>query len=240
LPIRVIKEDRSLDAAASRSQEELAKLRWHWTLDESNPKRVGIREYAKAVGRSHTTIRTVAAGYAAWKEASGSVHASRSLNDEIEMAKLGATKQVATEALAKATGKSIGNVASTRRSDIDSVIRSAEHRAERQGTTVEEEIPRAAASHAKTQQHEAKAKADRKAKHTLQYIRLEGLITTASIALKKALDEAADVAFNEEEEFLLRDSIAHLQALLTLIDLRVGGTPDIDWDGELAKIGAQS
>ena len=52
LPESVIKEDRRL----SRGAEELCKLRWHWTLDESNPQRISMREYARQVGVRHPAI----------------------------------------------------------------------------------------------------------------------------------------------------------------------------------------
>jgi len=48
LPARVIERDHTL----AKSADELMKLRWHWTLDESNAKRVGFSEYARSVGAS--------------------------------------------------------------------------------------------------------------------------------------------------------------------------------------------
>jgi hypothetical protein len=50
--------------AAESTSQELAQHRWHWTLDESNPKRVSMRDYTDEVGRSYSTIRTSVKGYA--------------------------------------------------------------------------------------------------------------------------------------------------------------------------------
>lgn len=63
---QVIAADRRLDDNAKRASEDLAKHRWHWTLDESNPDRVSIRAYARAVGRHHRTISVQANGFSAW------------------------------------------------------------------------------------------------------------------------------------------------------------------------------
>jgi hypothetical protein len=64
LPAQVIREDRQLEKARESTAETLMRHRWHWTLDESNPDRVSMREYARAVGRSFSTINADATGYA--------------------------------------------------------------------------------------------------------------------------------------------------------------------------------
>ena len=46
------------------ASEELARHRWHWTLDESNPDRVSFSEYAAGVGRHKSQIQSFARGYA--------------------------------------------------------------------------------------------------------------------------------------------------------------------------------
>lgn len=35
LPSEVVEQDKQLDAEIARKTDELMKLRWHWTLDES-------------------------------------------------------------------------------------------------------------------------------------------------------------------------------------------------------------
>jgi hypothetical protein len=66
LPADVINEDFMLEGQVSGVTEKLAQLRWHWTLDESNPEAVGVREYARQVGRNDSVIHRMARGYANW------------------------------------------------------------------------------------------------------------------------------------------------------------------------------
>lgn len=234
LPAQVIKEDRQLAQAA----DDLAKLRWHWTLDESNSKRVSFRAYAEAVGRSHVSIRSSANGYAAFIVASGNEFpTTRSLTDHIELAKLSDRKQAATEALADAQGLTVSNVAATQRDRVKDVVELAEAAAERRGTSVEEEIPRAAISHHRTREHAAKQRAEHKKRHTMRYIEMEGHLAGAKQRLTDALKCAQDVNFDDEEAELIADSIRNVSALLRLLDARFVGTSGTDWDAELARIG---
>lgn len=237
LPAQVIKEDRKLATAA----DDLAKLRWHWTLDETNPDRVSFRQYAKDVGRDVRTISTMVNGYVTYLAESVAVHGNtRSLNDHIELAKIGARKQAATEALADAQGLSVGNVASTQRDRVKDVVELAEAAAERRGTTVEEEIPRAAVSHHRTREYAAKQRAEHKKRHTMRYIEMEGHLAAAKQRLNDALKCAQDVDFDDEEAELIADSIRNVSALLRLLDARFVGTSGTDWDAELARIGGAS
>ena len=44
------------------------------------------------------------------------------------------------------------------------------------------------------------------------------------------------MGFSDDEMELIRDSLARVKAVLQLIDLRMAGTPDIDWDAEAARL----
>ena len=235
IPRKIIEADHRLERAAESSAAQLAELRWRWTKDETNAQRVTVGAYAAAVGRRPEAIRVMALGYAEWKNPVR-VANDRSLNDCIELAKLGAEAQAATVAVAKALGKSPGNVASSERGTVRGVLANARDAAERKGTSVGEEIPRAAASIAKTRAVEAKTRSERKARYGLRYVQIDGKILTAKRHLTEALELADDIA-DEEERELLRDAIANLVALTHLIDLRLGGAPDIDWNAELVKLG---
>jgi hypothetical protein len=68
LPSDVIATDHRLETAVNRSSEALAKHRWHWTRDESNPARVSMREYAKAINRGYKTVHSYAKGYELWSD----------------------------------------------------------------------------------------------------------------------------------------------------------------------------
>ena len=61
-----VARDHELEAAHEKTSEALAKHRWHWTLDESNPERLTIQEYARRVVRGRASIHRMAYGYAAF------------------------------------------------------------------------------------------------------------------------------------------------------------------------------
>jgi len=73
LPARVIERDHTL----AKSADELMKLRWHWTLDESNAKRVGFSEYARSVGASEGRVRGDAKAWQAYQQSRDSSRSRR-------------------------------------------------------------------------------------------------------------------------------------------------------------------
>ena len=78
--------------------------RWHWTLDEDNPKRVSIRQYAKEVGVGFKRVANTVNGYAAWS--SGDVGSHITLGECIERVSMSTERAAATEAVAKVHGMS--------------------------------------------------------------------------------------------------------------------------------------
>lgn len=234
LPKKVIAEDRRLDATAVSAQEQLAELRWHWTLDESNPDRVSFRAYAEAVGLNNTAIRAMANGYATWS-ADASV-STRTLTDCIELAKLSTTKQAATEATAQAMGLSVTAVASGHRDKVKETVASATEAAERKGTSVEEEIPRIAQAHETQRKSAAKQRAEHKQNHSLRYIQIEGHLAAAKDRLGKALDVAHDVELADEEVELIVDMLRQVNVALRMLDARFVGESGADWDAEAEKL----
>src|SRR5262245_43092584 len=103
LPRRVVTDDNRMDKGVTAMTEALAELRWHWTLDEDNPKRVPLKAYARAVGRAYMVVHAYAHGYATWSE-SGDL--GTEIGEHIARAKVGAEKAAAIDAVAKASGKS--------------------------------------------------------------------------------------------------------------------------------------
>jgi hypothetical protein len=230
---KVVAEDHRLEQVAERGREELAQHRWHWTLDESNPERMPIREYARQVARSERVIRMMVNGYASWT-ATGTRRGK--LNDEIERAALGEEKLAATEAVAKARGISVGTARQHHADEIREVRATATERAERRGTKPTEEIEQVVEDRARVQRGVRQAESERKAAHTLRYVEMEGKIAAAKRYLSEALRVAEDVPFADEERDLISETIGELRALLNLIDMRVAGRADVDWDAELAKL----
>lgn len=233
LPSHVITEDHRLDQAATSAQEALADLRWHWTLDETNPDRVSFRRYAEAVGRSDRAIGNMARGYAMWTEGGANdIVRTRSLTDCIELAKLGEESRAATEATAEAMGLSVGNVASAHRDKVKETIRAAHEAAERRGTSVEEEMPRVARLHEDARQARARDKVPR----SRRYVQIEGHLSAAKDRLRQALDAAHDVDLEGEEVDLIVDMLHQVAATLRLLDARFTGDSGTDWDAEKDRL----
>ena len=66
LPSEVVEKDKQLDGEIARKVGELMELRWHWTLDETNPDRVTVAAYGRAVGRARQVISRDAIAWARW------------------------------------------------------------------------------------------------------------------------------------------------------------------------------
>lgn len=238
LPTEVIDRDRKLQ----RSADELMELRWHWTLDETNPNRVGLREYGRQVGTHNSRISRDAnawADYLAAQSAAGAsstVGAAQTPSDFRELRNLNAERQEAAQAIAAARGTSTGNVARHGRDEVDAVLNTARERAVDRGTTIDHEIKRAAEWREKARKAARQEKDERREAQTMRYVQFEGLIGKAMQSLRTILDESKDVNLDDELRELLTHSLADLRALLNLIDLRITGETEIDWDSELQKL----
>jgi len=231
-----VAEDHRLEAAHEKSIEQLARHRWHWTLDESNPDRVSLSEYARRVSRRLSTVQKMAHGYAAWTGDRGSaVGGPVTLGDFIEQAHLGAEKAEATEAVAAATGKSFSTVARGQRTEVKTVLDTARDRAERKGTSVSDEIPKVADWREKSRQAR-QSELDHKRATRYVLVELEGHLGAALRRLREALKLAREVDFDSEETELISDSIEKLKTSIALLDVRVTGETMVDWDSEFARV----
>ena len=237
LPAAAVAEDARLEGAAERSVVDLAHHRWHWTLDESNPDRVTFTEYAAAIHRHRVTVAKQAKGYADWMLREGD-SLRGPLSEYVDRANISEERQAAIEAVAVATGTSFQVARQGRTEDVKSVLAVAREKVER-GTAADmtEGIEKAGADLKRSITSEKKQGEDRKERHSLRYVAMEGHIANAMRRLREALAEAQDVPFTDEERELIADSLAKLRAVLNLIDIRVTGTTTVDWDAELAKMG---
>lgn len=102
----IIDTDHRLSLEAETAQQQLAQHRWHWTLDESNPERVSIRQYAREVGKAYTTIHGMVKGYQIKGDRDGPI----TLTDCIELANLSAERQDEAIAQAQEENRSIAAV----------------------------------------------------------------------------------------------------------------------------------
>jgi hypothetical protein len=240
LPRAVVETDHKLEGAHDRASEELAKHRWHWTLDESNPNRVPVREYARAIGRNDTVIARYAKGWAIYQDRMAAPRAGGAaftLQDAIRQSELSVENQAFAEAIAEGSGRPIAQVSrGDNRHKMHEIVGQAKARAERQGTDPVEEARRIAEHQRRSQEMDARERQRKQSRHTLRYVEIEGHLANAQRRLLQALQTAEGVDFTQEEMDLIRDSIVKIRGVLALIDLRMTGTPDIDWDAEAAKL----
>ena len=241
LPKTVVKRDHDLSQSYESIGMELMEHRWHWTLNEANPKRVSIKEYASEVGRAASTIKGDAEGwvlYLAQQEriAAGEKVVERAPNAHRKLAKMSETRRVAAKALSDATGKSVQNVVRHRATELTAVTRIAEERAAKKGTDVEDEVEKIVKIHAGAKKAEADKKNRKKANHTSRWLEINGDLGVVQQKLGKVLNTADGVPFTDEEIELISASLGKVRALIGLIDLRISGETDIDWDAEFQKL----
>src|SRR6266568_1295492 len=125
LPQSVVTEDHRLEKAAESSTRELMKLRWHWTMDESNAKRVSMRAYARSVEREHSVISRDARAYVV------TLSSPRTSPTEArERAAMSVETFSATESVAKARGLEFTTVRQDRPVEVRRVRELASERAE--------------------------------------------------------------------------------------------------------------
>lgn len=235
----VIDTDHQLEGSATRASEELAKHRWHWTLDESNPKRIPVREYARDVERNLATVQRYANGYALYlaKMADPPGGVAYTIQDAIRQSENSAERQEFNEAIAKGSGRAVGQVArGDNRVRTNEIIAHAKERAERRGTDPVQEAENIARHQVKARASAHRQKESKAKGHFFRWNEIEGDLLRARRSLLHAMSVGEGVDFTDEEMEFIRDAVANTRAVLDLIDLRMQGNPDIDWDGELAKL----
>src|SRR5262245_34680568 len=232
-----VAEDRRLESAQGKATEKLAQHRWHWTLDESNPGRVSLHEYARRVGRGVASIHRMAHGYEAFRNSgTPAIGGPVTLTDYIEQANLSAEKAEATRAVAAATGKSFSTTAVGQRTEVREVLDTARERAERKGTTVSEELPKVAEFRERARTARQSEKDARQAKR-FTLVEIEGHLGAAIRRLKEALALASETDFDSEETEVISESIERLKTMIALIDVKItGSNSTIDWDAEFAEV----
>jgi len=232
-----VEVDKRLEEAVESTRLELAQHRWHWTRDETNPDRVSIREYARAVGRSQTTVADIVNAYTEWSVRGAP---DTEFGDYQARAKLRGDTLTAAEAVAKARGVTLDSARRHHTDEVRQVKAVAQERAERKGTTVEAEVASVADMRERVRQSGRNREAERKASHSLRYIEAEGKVAVAMRNLRAVLADTEGVEFTAEERELLSAAFGQLRAVLNLLDMRIIGTANIDWDAEVAKLDGAS
>lgn len=231
LPRNIVKEDHRLEKAAEQSSTALAELRWHWTLDESNPDRVSIRQYARDVSRAESSIRNSANTRERMR-----AHPDMTMSEASTRTRMADDRFAATKAVADARGVTVRTAETNRRNETRRVQQIATEKAEKKGTSIEEEAPAVAEWIVKSEKAAANVAASRAKKTDLRLIEVEAkalrMIRQGAelVALVRAVD------WDDEAVELIEDSIANIKSMVDLIDIALVGAADVDWDAELAKL----
>jgi hypothetical protein len=163
LPPEVIDKDRKLELASDKATERLAELRWHWTADETNPDRVTLTAYAKAIGRTQPAVTFMVNAYDEWI----SHNRDNSLIYYMERAKVGTDRAAVHEAVALArrvkpsTVRGASGRGAKYAKDVRAVIAEARELAEERGTSIAEEAPRIAQARVDLEARRAEMRANR-------------------------------------------------------------------------------
>lgn len=237
LPQAVIDTDHRLEQATESASADLAKHRWHWTLDESNEKRVTFTAYGVSVGRDESTIRR----YARLHEELTISASSRRFEDVRATAWMGAETEAVTEAIAEARDRSINTVRTTPRlqQEVKQVRSLARQRAEEKGTTVEEEAKQVALNIVKAEdaiERGDAAAAELASKSGLGFIQLEAALQVAKRDLVEALHIADRLALKDNEREHIRYLVDRLREVINMVDAKITGGVVVDWDSELLQI----
>lgn len=232
VPSHVVAEDREHRQAVESASERLARLRWHWTLDVTNPHRVSGAEYGRAVGTDPSQVTLYARAYSIFRDQG---HMA-SMRDALERAKMSEETYAAAQAVAESRGVSTTTARQARSTEVRRVRDAARDRAERFGTSVEEEAPKVASAVVRAEQASNTVKDRRAQRLGLRFIEMEGLLDSAKRTLLRAVRLAHDIDWGDEERDLLHGSVSNILALLKLIDMAFVEGTAVDWDAELAKL----
>lgn len=227
LPQDVIEQDHKLEKATDSASVALMQHRWHWTLDESNPGRVSISDYAREVGRKRTVIHQYAFGFGFYRP--GSI----TTDEAIRRANMSAETEAAVEAVAQERGVKFAYASKEFASEARTIREHARQVAEDKGTSTLDEIPRVAEFTYKARRAEKEHRESRRRNDTLRYIEMEAALTKARRHLLDAAKAGEGVEFDAEERELLLDSLDNIKRLLVLLDRAIAGSFDKGWKAEL-------
>jgi hypothetical protein len=214
--------------------EALAKHRWHWTLDESNPERVMPTAYARAVGRSQPQISIYAHGYEAYRH----MPIGSSLTVAMEQARVGAETYAVTQAIAEVRGVATSTVRQKRPEEVKRVRQIAQAQAERRGTSVEAEAPRVAKMLHREEQTEQE-RVERRRASPFRYVQIESELAAARRSLARALVLACGEQWLTDEREVIQLAIDSVRKVLDTIDRRIANTSGLDMEAEINAILAE-
>lgn len=243
LPAEVVREDRDLEQSREAASEALAHLRWHWTLNESNPDAVSLRSYAKSVGRHTDTILVYARGYVLLTHSVG----EHSISECIERARHSADKQTIIEAVAEANDMTFINARQRHKDEVREVKHAVRNEEERRAEDNESFTPedkeeyahKVAKMKADSRKAEERHREEQRRNHSLKFMEMDALASKVRQASRELLDVTRDVdlgVFSEEEVRLLERQIVAAHEMVGLTRTALSGDSGTDWDKALADL----
>lgn len=202
LPKQVVEEDHRLDKAASGSAVALMKLRWHWTLDESNAKRVPIRQYARETGRGDRLIYRDTTAYDLLRTGT-----CKTPEEARERAQMGAESFAAVKAVAEARGVGAHTARQRHKDEVRHVREVARERAERKGTTPEQELANVAQEAVRAERARQRETTERRKHFGSQYLKADGKFIDAARKMAEGIDALEGADLDREEWELLFHTI---------------------------------
>jgi hypothetical protein len=243
LPDLVVKTDHELEQAADRASDALAKHRWHWTLDETNPERASFAEYARAIGRDERAVRVMAEAYARITATGDSLRFGRTVQEEIQLQSVKQADREVVEETAKGLGISVSTTRQHHKDDVSRVRDAVAEATEREPDITPERrrevAQRTAGNIRKAREIDRKGREALRQRKSALVINIEGELSKARYGLIAALNYAKDVdpeTFPEPFLAEMQRSLDDIEALLKLIRSALGGAAGIDWDAELRKL----
>jgi|SRR5215471_5051497 len=234
LPDKVVEHDHALEKTDETAALTLMQWRWHWTLDESNPHRVSIREYAKYVSRDYTTIHRCVKGYAIWNDPPGGIILSA--YEAQRRAGMTAETEAAVDAVAQARGVQFTYAQNEFYDEARRIRETARERAEEKGTSTLDEIPQAASITYKRQEAERERDGRRAERQPLRFIEIEAALNSAQRDLIKAIRVSEQVELPEEYRELLAHTLDSIKRLVAIADRAIVDAYDTSWQREFHLI----
>jgi hypothetical protein len=227
-------EDARLRTAAEKAGEALARLRYENTLAIG----VSFVEYAKHCGVAESNVRRYALAHQRLveNESHGSAESAESFDEAMVRATNSADRAAVVEAVAVVEGVTLRTADNGQhRQTVARVKQLATAAAERKGTSVAEEAPRAARVVAGSRQAEKRLREVKNAMPAY-FVVIDNHLAKARLALTAALNDSHDIDWDDEAREMIVEALGKVKAIIGLLDMRFEGLADVDWDGELARI----
>ena len=193
----------------------------------------GVREYARAIDRHHTTVLQYAKAWEMWGDG-GRAPTARP-EDILRLARMGEDRQAATQAVAQAKGVTVGTAERHHPTEVKRVRQAI---ADAPPEARAEKAHKVARQIESTRQKQSEHTEQRRSRPQSSWFDLEREIDKARRALTVALTIARESKLEGEYVELAQDSLGKVRALMGLIDLAITGTIEVDWDAEMRKVTA--